>query len=98
LYNRLADLRADVLICHEAPSCHPNGFEEIDLLAQSMKAKSVWHGHHHDRLDYSPHFQRLGFQAYGVGLRGITALHPDSVEIIVPGELDDARNYRGQAL
>jgi predicted phosphodiesterase len=95
VYNRLADLRADVLICHEAPSCHPNGFQEIDILAQSMQVKMVWHGHHHDRLDYSSHFERLGFRAYGVGLRGVTALCVDSsVEVVVPGELDQARNSR----
>jgi predicted phosphodiesterase len=88
VYHRLADQSADVLIVHEAPSCHPNGFEAIDLLAQTMGVRWVVHGHHHDALDYRAHRKALGFEAIGVGFRGITTL---AGEIIVSGEFDDRR-------
>lgn len=88
VYHHLADQSADVLIVHEAPSCHPNGFAAIDLLAQTMGVRWVVHGHHHDALDYRSHRQALGFETIGVGLRGITTL---AGEKILPGELDDRR-------
>lgn len=97
-YFALHGERADVLVTHEAPSCHPRGFFAIDELARSMGVKQLFHGHHHDCLDYSGHFEELGFRAYGVGLRGITALdtahEPWSVSVVVPGEIDDTRAYR----
>ena len=95
VYHRLADQRADVLIVHEAPSCHPNGFEAIDLLAQAMGARWVVHGHHHDALDYRPHRQALGFEAIGVGLRGITTL---AGKVILPGERDQQRGRLRSAI
>ena len=64
--------RADILVTHEAPSCHPNGFEAIDNLARAMKVKASFHGHHHDRLNYQSQWESLGFQAHGVGFCGIT--------------------------
>lgn len=91
IYHHLADLSADVLIAHEAPSCHPHGFPAIDLLAQVMGVSLVAHGHHHDALDYSGVQKQLGFHAIGVGLRGITSLDGS---IIVPGELDSVRSSR----
>ncbi len=75
--DRLADMRADVLITHEAPGYHPNGFGILDTLAQSMGVKVVVHGHHHDRLDSSARWAQQGFRSYGVGLRGITAIDAD---------------------
>jgi len=93
--DRLADMRADVLITHEAPGYHPNGFELLDTLAQSMGAKVVVHGHHHDRIDSSDRWTAQGFKSFGVGLRGITAIDAGgNAEVIVSGELDSARNYR----
>jgi Predicted phosphoesterase len=47
-YEHLADLQADILVTHEAPSCHRYGFVEIDLLAEAMGARLVVHGHHHE--------------------------------------------------
>lgn len=74
VYHRLADSTADILVVHEAPSCHPYGFEAIDLLAQAMGARWVVHGHHHDSLDYSAHRERMRFSAIGVEFRGVTTL------------------------
>ena len=93
--DRLADLRADVLITHEAPGYHRDGFAILDTLAQSIGAKVAVHGHHHDRLDSSDRWSRQGFKSFGVGLRGITAIDRDGVAtVIVPGELDAQRNHR----
>ena len=70
-YERLVKQRADILVTHEAPSAHPHGFAAIDDLARSLGVKKTFHGHHHDQLDYSAERTRLGFDAFGVGFRGI---------------------------
>lgn len=93
--DKMADLRADVLVTHEAPGYHPHGFEILDTLAQSMRARTTVHGHQHDRLDSSARWPAQGFQSHGVGLRGITALTPEGeMFVIQPGELDEARAWR----
>lgn len=66
--------QADILVCHEAPSCHPYGYAEIDDLATSLGVKQVFHGHHHDALDYRGQWRSMGFETYGVCFRGITSL------------------------
>lgn len=71
-YLDLAAQTADALITHEAPTCHPYGFAAIDQLAQSLGVKVAFHGHHHDRLDYSSRFAQLGFEAHGVGMRALS--------------------------
>lgn len=73
-YMALRSQKADILVTHEAPSCNRFGFAVIDRLARQMGVCAVFHGHHHDYYDYSPHFERLGFETYSVGLRGVTAL------------------------
>ncbi len=94
---RLAELRADVLVTHEAPGDHPHGFELMDTLARVMGVRFCVHGHHHDRLDSSTRWARQGFKSFGVGLRGITAIGADGeAEVIVAGELDDQRLERHQ--
>lgn len=91
VYERLWEKKADILVTHEAPSCHPNGFAAIDELAQAMGVRALFHGHHHDCLDYRAQRERLGFQAYGVGLRGIS---DDIGRVVKAGELDEARMTR----
>lgn len=71
-WQRLATQRADILVTHEAPSCHPHGFAEIDVLARSLGARWLFHGHHHDDLDYMSASGGNGFRAFGVGFRGVT--------------------------
>lgn len=83
--------QADILVTHEAPTCHPHGFAAIDVLAQSMGVKFAFHGHHHDRLNYASHDERLGFSTHGVGLRGVTDMYGGMIK---PGEQDDARMGR----
>jgi len=70
-YERLQKQRADILVTHEAPSAHPHGFAAIDDLARRLGVSTSFHGHHHDQLDYSTERTRLGFDAFGVGFRGI---------------------------
>ncbi len=82
---------ADILVTHEAPNCHPYGFAGITELARGMKASKTFHGHHHDCLDYSAHFLKLGFQAHGVGYRGVSDQNGMQVR---PGDLDHVKSNR----
>lgn len=80
-YSRLLTQRADVLVTHEAPSLWPGNFGKpaIDGLAQGLRVGHSFHGHlHADRN----HGGSLGFNAFGVGLCGITDLNG---EVVVPG-------------
>jgi predicted phosphodiesterase len=70
----LASQRADILVCHEAPSCHANGFPVIDALAATMGVTTVYHGHHHQTHCYPAAPRGLGFRVFGVGLRSVVAL------------------------
>lgn len=93
--DRLSRLRADVLVTHAALGYHPNGFDVLDELAQSLHVKVAVHGHHHDRLDSSDMWGAQGFKTFGVGLRGITAIGVDGLaQVVRPGDLDDARATR----
>lgn len=69
----LASLRADILVTHEAPSCHPHGFAVLDDLARSMRVVRSFHGHHHDDLSdaYATLRSTLGFDARAVDYCGI---------------------------
>ncbi|GGP26813.1 metallophosphoesterase family protein [Silvimonas amylolytica] len=73
--------RADILVCHEAPSCHPHGIAAIDELARTLGVRRVFHGHHH-QLYVQPD-TGLGFSTVGTGLRGIVDV---SGEIVFAGE------------
>ncbi|MEO6354853.1 MAG: metallophosphoesterase [Burkholderiaceae bacterium] len=94
-YHNLVGQHADVLVTHEAPSAHPHGFHAIDALACSLGVAKVFHGHHHDRLDYSARTQAQGFAAFGVGLRGIS---DDAGRVIRVGERDEARASRARLI
>jgi predicted phosphodiesterase len=71
---QLATQQADILITHEAPGYHMHGFAELDTLARRMGVRMTVHGHQHDCIDSSTHWQAQGFQSFGVGLRGVMAL------------------------
>ncbi len=47
----LRNRRADVLVTHEAPSCHRHGFVGIDLAAAQCRARLIVHGHHHESYE-----------------------------------------------
>lgn len=74
-YERLADLRADILVTHEAPTTHRHGFEEIDLLAEAMGVKLVVHGHHH--TDYDTVLPS-GIRVISVGKATVTIVEVDA--------------------
>lgn len=84
-YQYLARQQADVLVTHEAPSCHPKGFATIDHLAKRLGVHTLFHGHQHESLDYAAYTSLLGFRPYGVGLRGITDVNGLKV---LPGARD----------
>ena len=86
VYDRLSHLRADVLVTHEAPSCHKFGFKAIDDLARSLGIQASFHGHHHDSPNYRDQWDALGFQAYGVGFCGVMDLGGAMVR---PGDFDE---------
>lgn len=69
----LAKNRADVLVTHEAPSCHPFGWDALDQLARDMGVVRCFHGHTHDDLseEYGLLRERLGFDARAVNFRCI---------------------------
>lgn len=93
----LEKLRAEVLVSHEAPECRGDGrgWRAIGDLARALGVRYLFHGHHHDRPDYGANFERLGFQAYAVGYRGITALDGSGkVTVIRPGDYDAAGYLR----
>lgn len=73
------------------PGCHPYGFEAINVMASSVGVSRAFHGHQHDRLDYSSQFKRLGHQAFGVGFCGITDQYGT---VIRPGDSDKNRTER----
>lgn len=79
----LAKLKADFLVLHEAPSCHPYGYEALDQLARATGVRRVFHGHHHDSLDYTATVETLGFETVGVRQRGIVN---QEGEVIHPGD------------
>jgi len=92
-YARLVGQCANILITHEAPSCHPHGFEAIDELARSLRVHTTFHGHQHDRLDYTGQRECMGFNAYGVGFCGIT---DQDGSIICIGDFDEQNEQRFQ--
>lgn len=94
-FDALAEQQADILLTHEAPDCHPGGFAAITELAQHLGVSKAFHGHHHDRLDYGLHRDRMGFEAIGVGFRGITSLDG---EVLRRGDQDEARHHRQKAV
>lgn len=47
-FHALAQLKADILVTHEAPGSHRYGFSVINDLACSMGVKHIFHGHLHE--------------------------------------------------
>lgn len=97
---RLYGQKADVLVTHEAPCCHPHGFGAITALAQSLKVNFAFHGHQHDSLNFRTHDSRLGFAAHSVGFMGITDGFGGRVRV---GSFDEAferayQKYRNERI
>ena len=88
-YEALWDKRADILVTHEAPSCHRYGFKEIDDLAQALGAKTIMHGHHHEQ--YSRLICGNKIQVHGVGKAGVSDEHGN---VLITGKQDEQRQKR----
>jgi hypothetical protein len=41
----------DILVTHEAPSCHRHGSAALDALARAGGARLIVHGHHHEAYE-----------------------------------------------
>ena len=70
-YEALYEQRADILVTHEAPSCHRHGFAVLDELGEAMGVKRIIHGHHHEQ--YKARLPN-GIIVHGVALAGIKTL------------------------
>lgn len=46
-HEALRGQRADVLVCHEAPTSHRHGFGALDDLTEALGVGLIVHGHHH---------------------------------------------------
>ncbi len=69
-----ANIKADILVTHEAPSCHRYGFSAIDELANAIGAKHIFHGHQHEYYNNSvlAHIAVTGVAKGGVvNLQGV---------------------------
>lgn len=71
-FDRLASLRADILVTHEAPSSHRHGFAVLDELAEAMGVHTLVHGHHHTHYDATICGGRV--RVIGLGLREVRDL------------------------
>ncbi len=92
VYDNLARQRADILVTHEAPSCHRKGFAAIDRLAMDLNVRWLFHGHQHEGIAYGRY---SGIQVRSVGLRGIVNLRGEE---IVESQVDpkDAELFRSR--
>lgn len=64
--------QADILISHEAPRPHPQGFAVINQLARKMGASKIFHGHHHDNFDYRGINRNRFCDIYNIGFRSLS--------------------------
>ncbi len=82
-YEALWDKRADILITHEAPSCHRYGFPALDDLAQALGVHTVFHGHHHEQ--YSATICGGQIAVHGVGQAGVS---DENGKVLIVGKRD----------
>jgi len=71
----LAKQHADILVTHEAPDSYQFGNAALTRLAESMRVRAAFHGHHHQDLIYEGSVWR------GVTLRGVVALDTNTFTI-----------------
>lgn len=69
----LENEKADILITHEAPKPHFQGFAVINELAKKLGAKKIFHGHHHENFQYNNHNQPC--HIYNIGFRSLADIH-----------------------
>jgi len=64
-------VRADILVTHEAPSSYRYGFQAIDELALAIGVNKIFHGHHHT---YYNKVLNNGISVTGTALGGVVNL------------------------
>ncbi len=82
VYSNMLRQKADILVTHEAPSCHKKGFSALDRLSRSLGARWFFHGHQHEDRAYG--LQGTVFTR-AVGYQGIVNLKG---EVVVAAKLD----------
>ncbi len=70
----LALQKADILVTHEAPKPHPQGFSVLNKLADKMCIKHIFHGHHHETYLY-PDEDKYAYKVTNVGFRGLSDIN-----------------------
>ena len=88
-YESLWEKQADILVTHEAPSCHRFGFRELDDLAMSLGANKVFHGHHHEQYSKTICYGQI--TVHGVGKAGVT---DENGNVLIMGKQYEERRSR----
>ena len=70
-FEALKNLKADILVSHEAPGSHRHGFRALGELAAVMGVKHIFHGHLHE--NYSCVIKN-NIKVYGVADTAVTDL------------------------
>ncbi len=73
--------KADILITHEAPRPHPQGFAVINQLTRKMGVKKIFHGHHHDNFDYRPINRNKACEIFNIGFRSLADINGNYLRI-----------------
>lgn len=71
----LESQKADILITHEAPRPHPQGFAVINQLARKMGVSKIFHGHHHDNFDYTNINRNKRCDIFNIGFRSLADIN-----------------------
>lgn len=74
-FEALENETADILITHEAPRPHPQGFSAINKLAKKLGANKIFHGHHHENFSYQNINQNKEYNIYNIGFRSLADIN-----------------------
>ena len=75
-FHALAQLKADILVTHEAPGSHKHGFAILGDLASKMGVKHVFHGHLHE--NYAKVIKH-NIQVFGVANSSVADLNGNTL-------------------
>lgn len=77
-FQALGELKADILVTHEAPGSHKHGFQVIGELAVAMGVKHIFHGHLHE--NYAKVIKH-NIQVFGVANAAVADLAGNTISI-----------------
>jgi predicted phosphodiesterase len=75
-FHALAQMKADILVTHEAPGSHKHGFSVIGDLGSAMGVKHIFHGHLHE--NYAKFIKR-NIQVFGVANASVCDLAGNTI-------------------